>query len=182
MKIIRLVSLSSSPDIDIHPDSALILPGRPLFMPEWGEGWVASLHPSVKIGRLGKNIARKFASRYYDGISLSLRVSLREPAGLEGVLSGMDSSLVNGSWLPAEHASEDMRVQVAVSDETVAESVTGPIAQTVDEVIAKVSEYMTLKMGDVVMLPPVAGPIEIKEGARITAALDGESVIDLRIV
>ena len=96
MKIIRLVSLSSSPDIDIHPDSALILPGRPLFMPEWGEGWVASLHPSVRIGRLGKNIARKFASRYYDGVSLSLRVTLRESAGLEGVLSGMDSSLV--SW------------------------------------------------------------------------------------
>ena len=47
-------------------------------MPEWGEGWVAPLHPSVRIGRLGKNIARKFASRYYDGVSLSLRVTLRE--------------------------------------------------------------------------------------------------------
>ncbi len=182
MKIIRLVSLSSSPDIDIHPDSALILPGRPLFMPEWGEGWVASLHPSVRIGRLGKNIARKFASRYYDGVSLSLRVALRECSGLEGVLSGMDSSLVNGAWLPAAHAQDGATVQVSVSDVPVFESVSEPIAPTVDEVIAKVSEYMTLKMGDVIMLPPIAEPVDLKEGSRIAVSLDGETVVDLRIV
>ena len=62
------------------------------------------------------------------------------------------------------------------------ESVSEPIAPTVDEVIANVSEYMTLKMGDVIMLPPIAEPVDLKEGSRISALLDGETVVDLRIV
>lgn len=177
MKIIRLVSLSSTPDIDIHPDSALILPGRPLFMPEWGEGWVAELHPAIKISRLGKNIAPKFASRYYDGITLSLRVTLPDPQGAEGVLSGMDSSLVNGTWLPACRAAEELTL--TVGDDNV---VVGPIAPVADDVIAKVSGYMTLKMGDVILLPPVGSSLALSENTRVTATLDGEKVIDLKVV
>ncbi len=41
---------------------------------------------------------------------------------------------------------------------------------------------MTLKMGDVIMLPPIAEPVDLKEGSRISALLDGETVVDLRIV
>ncbi|WP_300503996.1 fumarylacetoacetate hydrolase family protein [uncultured Duncaniella sp.] len=177
MKIIRLISLSPALDIDIHPDSAMILPGRPFFMPEWGENWVAKMHPAVRIGRLGKNIARKFAARYYDGVTMAFRVTLADAAGLEGVLSGMDSSLIHGEWLPAECASREL--SVGVNGEAFA---VGPFAETVDEVIAKVSEYMTLKMGDVILLPAVGQPVNLKEGLRVEVSVDSTPVMELRVV
>lgn len=177
MKIIRLISLSPSLDIDIHPDSAMILPGRPFFMPEWGEAWMAVMHPAVRIGRLGKNIARKFAGRYYDGVTMAFRVTLAETSGLDGVLSGMDSTLMHGEWLPAESASGELSVEVN-GDAFSA----GPFAEKIDEVIAKVSEYMTLKMGDVILLPPVGQPVNLKEGLRVEVSVDSTPIMELRTV
>lgn len=178
MKIIRIISTSPSPlDIDIHPDSAILLPGRPLFMPEWGEGWEAVLHPAVRIGRLGKNISRKFASRYYDGLTVGLRVTLSDAAGREGVLSGMDSTIITGEWLAPDAATRGLAV--GVGDRTVT---VGPLASQIDEAIAAVSEYMTLKMGDVILLPRIAPGIPVSEGMKLPVTADGVQVVELRVV
>ena len=177
MKIIRIISASPAPDIDIHPDSALILPGRPLFMPEWGEGWEAVMHPAVRIGRLGKNISRKFAPRYYDGVTVGLRVTLADPSGRAGVLSGMDSTIITGEWLAADVAAQPLAVVAGGATVTVV-----ALAREIDEVIAGVSEYMTLKMGDVILLPPVGAPIPVSEGKRIPVSVDGVQVVELRVV
>ena len=69
MKIIRVIALDPVLRLEFHPDSALVLQGRPLFMPEEGEGWQAQICLAVKISRLGKNISEKFAPRYYDAVS-----------------------------------------------------------------------------------------------------------------
>lgn len=177
MKIIRILSLSPSLDIDIHPDSAMILPGRPLFMPEWGEGWEAVMHPAVRIGRLGKNIAVKFASRYYDGLTVALRVTLADAAGREGVLSGMDSTIITGEWLAPSAAGGEITVGCGGSTVSVP-----PPASMIDEVIARVSEYMTLKMGDVILLPAVGQALPLSEGRRVAVSVDGSQVVELRVV
>lgn len=187
MKTIRVISLPPSLDIDIHPDSAMLLPGRPFFMPEWGEGWVARLHPALKIGRLGKNIAPKFAARYYDGITLALRVTLPDETRHQGILSGMDSTLVTGEWLEPACAESGLTVRVAVSmpagDETVAETVEiAPLRAAADGIIASVSEYMTLKMGDVILLPPVGPSLPLDERARIDINAGTRSIVSLRAV
>lgn len=177
MKIIRVISVPPALDIDIHPDSALILPGRPLFMPDWGEGWEAVMHPAVRIGRLGKNISRKFAARYYDGVSVALRVILSDSAGRDGILSGMDSTIITGDWLAPAAAAGEM--SVVCSGEAFN---FGPLAPEIDEVIAGVSEYMTLKMGDVILLPQVGGGISLREKMRIPVSVDGVQVVELRVV
>ena len=187
MKTIRIISLPPSLDIDIHPDSAMILPGRPFFMPEWDEGWTARLHPALRIGRLGKNIAPKFASRYYDGITLALRVSLPDETRLQGILSGMDSTLVTGQWLGPDCAESGMTVSVATSmpsgADTVSETVEiDPLRAAADGIIAGVSEYMTLKMGDVILLPAIGPSIPLNEGARIDILADTRTIVSLRAV
>lgn len=177
MKIIRLISLSPKLDIDVHPDSAMILPGRPFFMPEWGEGWIARVHPAVKIGRLGKNIGRRFASRYYDGFTLAMRVTLSNPDGLDGILSGMDSTFLHGEWLPAETCGHEVKAESGGESINV-----GPLDDVVADAIAKVSEYMTLKMGDILLLPPVGDPVGLTEGLRTELNVDGVRVAELRAV
>lgn len=198
MKIIRLISLSPESDVDIHPDSAMILPGRPLFMPEWGEGWAAGLYLAVRISRLGKNVARKFAPRYYDGITAALRVGLPAESGVPaGLLSGMDSSVVHGEWQDAEGLKAPIAVSLGAPLKWSASSENrvefAPMAEAVDAAIARVSEYMTLKMGDMILLPLQPGgcqgtdgcaPIEIplKEHTHVTLGLNGNPVLDLKVV
>ena len=61
-------------DVDFHPDSALLLPGRPMFYPDFTGDWQAQLYMAVHINRLGKSVSTKFAPRYYDGASVAVRV------------------------------------------------------------------------------------------------------------
>lgn len=205
MKIIRLTSLCAEFDADIHPDSAMILPGRPLFMPEEGDGWVAGLYLAARISRLGKNVARKFAPRYYDGVTAALRVGMPDGACdfPEGLLSGMDSSVVHGDWQDAEALKSVISVSLGAPlkwscPENRVEF--APMAEAVDAAIARVSGYMTLKMGDMLMLPLCAAnvgadkvvadcqdsctPIEIslQEQTHVTLGLNGNTVLDLKVV
>lgn len=179
MKFIRIESLRPKLTIDIHPDSATILPGRPLFMPEWGENWEVRLHPAIKIGRLGKNIAPKFASRYFDGFTLACRVTLPDANStrLRGTISGMDSSLFHGEWQPADTVTADHTVSLNGSDIALPQ-----LSDTISEAIAKVSEYMTLKMGDIILLPEIGPTAELREGIRIEANLDATPIIAQRVV
>ena len=110
MKIIRVIALDPVLRLEFHPDSALVLQGRPLFMPEEGEGWQAQICLAVKISRLGKNISEKFAPRYYDGISFAMRLTLPSAPELASVIAGMDSGIVHGQWIAAAKASAPMAV------------------------------------------------------------------------
>ncbi len=177
MKIIRLKSLEPALDIDIHPDSAMILPGRPLFMPEFGEGWRGDMYMALRIGRLGKNIARKFARRYYDALSVALVVTLPGSELSEGVMSAMDSTVVHGEWFCADRLAEPVRICCG-RDEAV---VTDGVAMA-DEAVSRVSEYMTLKMGDIILLPLPSMSIPLKERSYVTIDLDGEQAMDLKVV
>ncbi|MCM1355399.1 MAG: fumarylacetoacetate hydrolase family protein [Staphylococcus sp.] len=177
MKFIRLKSLSPELSLDIHPDSAMILPGRPLFMPEWGEGWVGDVYVAVRIGRLGKNVGRKFASRYYDGISLALHVNLPATDVDSGVLSGMDSTLVYGEWLPAETVAGAMTVDSG-ADRVECPALDGEI----EDAISRVSQYMTLKMGDVIMLPVVGLQLALREQSHLALSVNSAEVLTLKVV
>ncbi|MDE6115912.1 MAG: fumarylacetoacetate hydrolase family protein [Duncaniella sp.] len=179
MKIISVHRLDPSLVIDIHPDSTVVLPGRPFFLPEDGDLRVARAHVAVRISRLGKNISRKFAPRYYDGITVGLRLT---PAGeiadeMKGVVSAMDSSTVFGEWREPSVAEAEMEANVG--------GVTcalGGLLPQIDCAISEISKYMTLKMGDVVMLPVFYVTPELVSSMRLVVEAGGTVVLDLKVV
>ena len=59
--------------LDIIPDSAIIKDGKPFFVPDYAEGGIYYPAIAFRVNRLGKNIAPRFACRYYDAITLALR-------------------------------------------------------------------------------------------------------------
>lgn len=184
MKIIAFNRLPGEPvsrftSVEVIPDSAMILTGRPLFLPDFASvSWHGSVSLAYRINRLGKTIAPRFAPRYYDAMTLALRAQpdeTTEPSAMEcrTLLSATDGTFYHGDWLPLP------------SDASLPVSAAGTLLSAsdvaVDQAIAFASDYMTLKTGDII-LPvtlPLAIPLAI--GSTISLDLNSENRFNLRI-
>lgn len=155
MKIIRIIKEGDVPEVDFHPDSAMILPGRPLFMPDYGENRRVRLYLAVKISRLGKNVGRKFVTRYYDSFTLGQHIVCDTTAATEGLLSGADSTLNFDGWQAS--AGLDGKISISIARDgrhAATHEEAGPdLRERIERAVCAVSRYATLKMGDVIMLP-----------------------------
>lgn len=178
MKIIRIIETGPQLKLDFHPDSTLILQGRPLFMPEFGgNAWQAEIYIAVRIGRLGKNISQKFASRYYDGLTAAMRLTLPSEPEMEPVVAGMDSSIAHGTWLDPALAAEPLRITAAEASASLPAQ-----APLIDEAISRVSEYTTLKMGDIILLPAADLMLPVAAPSHLNLMVGDETVLSQKLV
>lgn len=169
------------PQLTIMPDSALVTGNNPLFIPDFSTRWSVRLYLAFHLCRLGKGISPKFAPRYRDAVSVAVRVI---PTDIEelyaaggsatGLLGAFDNALSIGRWIeiPADG-------RLTVEADGLSASTTLDDCG-VDRCIALLSDYMTLKMGDVVM--PVKFPLSapVIPDTTLTAGLNGEPVVNLR--
>lgn len=177
MKIIRFITLPPSHTFDFHPDSALLLPGRPLFYPDFGGEWMAHPMLAVRLCRLGKHVDIKFASRYYDALSPAFMIRPCDRAGFaEGELSGMDCSITHGDWLtPAELIDkmvltcEDRSIPVHYSSEDI------------ERAVSAASRLTTIKMGDILLLP-LGDPLPLRTRSRFIVTLEDREVMNVKVV
>lgn len=177
MKIIPFSTLGPVPEADFMPDSALLLPGRPMFYPEEGEGWQLQPLVAVHVNRLGKGIASKFATRYYDGITVGLRLMLPGHPS-PGLLSGLDSSVVCGEWMAPETVPDVIEADINGTAVTLAAR-----PDDIAAALVTVSRLTIMKMGDIVLLPPACPALpatpRTQVGVRLT---DGRVPLNLKIV
>lgn len=159
--------------VEFIPDSALLLCGKPFFIPELPGPWTVTYYPAFKVSRLGKSIAPRFAHRYYDAVAIAAKPST--PAADPVIVSAMDGGLVLGEWIPYDGESP---LTISIGDTVVNLSA----AQLkLDTAIARLSRLMTFKMGDIVL--PLRLPVshEIKIGDHISASLQGHESLDFNI-
>ncbi len=94
---------TSEPDVTIVTDSSITTHKNPLFVPDAIAEYVFELAPAVKIFRLGKSIPVKFASRYYDAITLIARVMPvidgKPVRNGSAIYTAYDSAIVRGEWI-----------------------------------------------------------------------------------
>lgn len=185
MKIIAFNRLPGTPvesfgDIDIIPDSAMILPGRPLFVPDFGaDRWIGKISLAFRINRLGKNISEKFAPRYYDAMSVALRFF---PEGMDddmtrrGLLSGCDGTFVHGEWVSLPSAGLTLAISGAGPEMTLSET-----DIRIDAAISTASRYMTLKTGDIILAAVLPGTIPAVQDTAVTINIDNSPNLILRI-
>lgn len=184
MKIIRITDISprqTPSDVEFHPDSALLLPGRPMFYPDFGGEWQARLYIAVHINRLGKSVSVKFAPRYYDGVAIAIRIEpIADGAIAPGVLSGMDSSITHGEWIGVDELTAMHRL---VIDGKIAE-VEMPDADTLNRAVSRVSEHTTLRMGDMILLPLDVAPSVLLPRTYFAIDADGAGrrLMEVKIV
>lgn len=159
--------------VEFIPDSALLLYGKPFFIPELPGPWTVTYYAAFRISRLGKSIASRFAHRYYDAVAIAARPST--PAADPVIVSAMDGGIVLGEWIPYDGESA---LEISVGDTVFTLS---PSQIQLGTAIAQLSRLMTFKMGDIVL--PIRLPVrhEIKIGDHISASVQKQKSLGFNI-
>mgnify|MGYP001025684299 CR=1 FL=1 len=171
------------PELTMIADSAITGHARPVFLPDFDSEWIAEFYLAVRISRLGKTVAEKFASRYFDAMTVAMRlvpVTLRENLRLAGrpdaVISIFDNALTAGTWIPSDSFKEMTEVQVNETHATLSH-----VSAAAAEAVAAVSRYATIKTGDLLMPYRIAPSTSVTTGTHVTCSLDGNECINLKI-
>lgn len=162
------------PVIFIKPDSALLKDSKPFFIPDFTSQCEYETELVVRICRLGKNIAERFAHRYYDAVTVGIDFTARDlqrkfrAEGKPWELSkGFDNSAVIGDFVPVSELPgiQNLNFHLDIDGKTVQKGFTGDMLFTVDQIIAYVSRFFTLKIGDLIYTgtPVGVGPVAIDQ-------------------
>ena len=163
-----------APVIFTKADSSLLKPGKPFFVPDFMGRIDYEAELVVRISRLGKTIAERFAHRYYDAVTLGVDFTARDlqrklrSEGLPWELcKGFDGSAAIGEWVDKAKFLNVQRIgfRLSVNGETRQIGQTADMLYTIDQLIAYVSRFFTLKTGDLLYTgtPAGTGPVQIED-------------------
>jgi acylpyruvate hydrolase len=174
----------------MKPDSAIITHNRPFYMPAFSNEIHHEVEIVVKINRLGKKIQEKFAHRYYDEIGIGidftardLQREYREKGYPWEIAKAFDGSAVLGKFVPKDQLSNlsDLPFSLTVNDRLVQVGNTKDMVFAIDHLIAYVSQFITLKIGDLLFTgtPEGVGPVHI--GDRLKAFIQEEELLNFLV-
>lgn len=177
------------PVIFTKADSALLKPGKPFFVPDFMGRIDYEAELVVRISRLGKTIAERFAHRYYDAVTLGvdftardLQRKLRSEGHPWELCKGFDGSAAIGEWVDKEKFLSVQRIgfRLAVNGETRQEGQAADMLYTVDQLIAYISRFFTLKTGDLLYTGTPAGVGSVQLEDHLEGWLEDRKVLDLK--
>lgn len=177
------------PMIFMKPDSAIIKNGKHFYVPDFLGRVDYEAEIVVRINKLGKSIPARFAHRYYDAITVGIDFTARDmqrafiQAGAPWELSkGFDGSAVLGEFVPvADYDIDNVHFSLTIDDNVVQSASTAQMLFKVDEIIAYVSRFCTLKHGDLIFTgtPSGSGPVSI--GTHLKGFIGEEKVLDFHV-
>jgi len=174
----------------MKPDSALLLRNRPFYIPDFSNEIHHEVELVVKIARLGKNIQEKFAHRYYDEIGLGVDFTARDiqsECKAKGLpwekAKGFDSSAVLSEFLPKSELGDVNQIAFSMkkNGEVVQDGNSSDMLFNIDAIIAYVSRFMTLKMGDLIYTGTPAGVGPVAIGDRLEGFIGEKQMFDFQI-
>ena len=179
------------PVIFMKPDSAILKDGKPFFVTDFSHEVHYETEVVVRICRLGKNIAPRFAHRYYDAVTVGidftardLQRKFREAGNPWELCKGFDNSAAIGTFISLEQAGGDLQnldFHLDIDGCEVQRGNTADMLFKIDDIIAYVSRFMTLKIGDLLFTGTPAGVGPVSVGQHLQGYLGGEKLLDFHI-
>lgn len=186
MKLI-ILNNDNNGNITVHlmADSTMLRSRQPFFVPDHAPHYAVEPVLALRIGRLGKCIAQRFAHRYIDAVTAAFIVKPLDddmhPASLGGMEAIIDGAAMMGAWQPCDCSLPLPTMQWSHNDST--HTLTPQQLQfNVNEVIETLSRYGTLKMGDIICMGYTPQPLQaIAIGDVLSAHIDGKPVVTNKI-
>ncbi len=178
------------PVLFLKPDSAIVLKNQPFVIPPFSTNIQHEVEILVKINRIGKHIDAKFAHKYYNEIGLGIDFTARD---LQSTLKAkglpwekakaFDGSAVIGKFLPKNSFDDLNNINFILkkNDTVVQEGNTAQLLWKIDELIAYISTFFTLKIGDVIFTGTPAGVGKVETNDVLSGFIEEKQLFKVKI-
>ena len=181
---------TEEPVVFTKADSALLTGGKPFFIPDFTNRCDYETELVIRISHLGRSIPERFAHRYYEEVTVGIDFTARDmqqmlrSKGLPWDLSkGFDGSAAIGEWVPLAELPkvQDLRFRLDVNGQTAQQGHTAQMTFGVDRLVSFISQFFTLKTGDLIFTgtPAGVGPVHIDD--HLTGYLEGRKVLEFNV-
>lgn len=179
----------NEPVIFLKPESAILKDGKPFFYPDWSSQIEYEAEIVVRIDRLGKNIQSKFAYRYYNSYTIGIDFTARDyqaKARANGnpwdISKGFDGSAVVGEFIPTNGEKlGEKEFHLNINGNEVQRGNSKDMIFSIDDIVAYVSKFYTLKKGDLIYTGTPAGVGGVKIGDRLEGFIGDEKLLDFYV-
>jgi len=182
--------LPEKPVIFLKPDSSLLKNNKPFFIPEFSRNIHYEIEVVLQICRLGRTISEKFAHRYYNQLTLGvdmtardLQSSLSSTGSPWDISKSFDGAAPVGEFITLKQAGDvnDISFRLEKNGVTVQSGNTSRLIYNFDQIIAYVSQFFTLKTGDLIFTGTPSGVGPVSRNDRLTGYIGDRKVIDFMI-
>ncbi len=180
--------LPKAPVVFTMPETSLLKDGKPFFLPQFSNRIEYETELVFHISRLGKNIAPKFAYRYYDAVTVGIDFTARDiqaEARRTGnpwdISKGFDYSAPIGRFVPLPEMppkADNIEFSMRLNGVPAQQGNSRDMIFSIDRIIAYVSQFYTLKIGDIIFTGTPAGVGPVKIGDHIEGFIGDTRVLD----
>jgi 2-keto-4-pentenoate hydratase/2-oxohepta-3-ene-1,7-dioic acid hydratase in catechol pathway len=180
----------TEPVVFMKPDSAVLLKQHPFVLPEFSNEVHHEIELIVKINKVGKYIEPKFAHKYYDEISVGIDFTardLQDQLKAKGLpwekAKAFDGSAVIGEFVSKEQFSslEDVNFELLKNGEIAQKGNSSLMLWKIDELVAYVSQFFTLKIGDIIFTGTPEGVAAVQPNDILEGFLEGQQLFRIQV-
>lgn len=168
--------LPTSPLLFLMPNTAVVGPGEPVSFPSFSEEISYEVELAVVIGRICKDVPVERVPEVIFGYTVANDITARDAQRTDGQWArakGFDGSVPLGPWIETELDAEDIRLTGRLNGAVVQDGTTSDMIFGVAELIAYISQAMTLLPGDVILTGTPAGVGLLSDGDTFEAEIEG---------
>lgn len=183
--------IPDEPVFFMKPDSSLLRNNDPFYIPDWTKDVHHEIELVLRVSKLGKGIEKRFAHRYYNQIGLGVDFTARDvqnqlkAKGLpwEKAKAFDRAAVLGGSFIPKESFNDLKNIQfrLDINGETVQHGNSGLMIYDFDEIISNISNYVTLKIGDLIYTGTPAGVGSVKPGDHLEGYIGEQKLLDFMV-
>lgn len=180
----------TEPVVFMKPDSALLKNNKPFFIPDFSNEIHYETELVIKFNRLGKNIEPRFAHRYYAEIGLGVDFTARDlqrTLKAQGkpweISKAFDNSAVIGDFVPVNTIADVQNIEfrLDLNGKTVQSGNSSQMIFPINELIAHISRYFTIKIGDFLFTGTPAGVGTVAIGDRLEGYVFDQKLFDFYV-
>jgi acylpyruvate hydrolase len=182
--------IPDQPVIFLKPDTAVLKDNKPFYIPDFSSDIHYELEVVLKVSKEGKHISEKFAHKYYEELGLGIDFTARDiqsahkAKGLPWELAkAFDHSAAISNFIPKTQIENiyDLQFELKVNGNTKQNGNTKHILFSFEKIIAFVSQYITLKKGDLIFTGTPEGVGQVHQGDKLEAWLQGQQLLNFDI-